>query len=530
MPRTTYLNCWLLVLPTLLAGCASMDPGASSIYTESQTASAPITTVKISPEPKAVTKPESVPIVTAPMAASKAVSQPPVTPLIGSKLITDTNLPEVIASKPLSLWERVRAGFAMPDLKNNLVTGKEKFYSSRPDYMQRMASRAGRYLYFILDEVENRGMPTEIALLPFVESAFNPQALSTAKASGMWQFIPGTGKDYGLKQTMFQDERRDVIESTRAALDYLSKLYGMFGDWHLALAAYNWGEGSVSRAIARNQRAGLATDYESLRMPNETQHYVPKLQAIKNIIATPEMFGITLPELDNEQYFTTITKTRDIDVKTAASFAEMSLEEFKALNPSFNKPLIVGATQPQIVLPVDKAEIFQRNLEQAKGPLSSFTAHRVSSKDRLDTIANQYHTSSDYLREINGIPKGARLKVGATVLVPRPSHIQKDIPGSIAENAILAYEPDRAGTRRVAVKVRKGDSLQSLARRHRVSVAQLKSWNSLEHDKLPAGKSMFIQVAASKARTKTAKKTMRQNTKTASKKTSGQNPVRVANR
>jgi membrane-bound lytic murein transglycosylase D len=507
-----------------------MDPGARPVYAEPQTVSVPLTTVKIAPEPKTVTKQELAPVVTAPMTVDKPVSLPAATPLIGPKLITDTNLPEVLAGKPLSLWERVRAGFAMPDLKSGLVSSKERFYSSRPDYMQRMAGRAGRYLYFILNEVENRGMPTEIALLPFVESAFNPQALSTAKASGMWQFIPGTGKHFGLRQTMFQDERRDVIESTRAALDYLSKLHAMFGDWHLALAAYNWGEGSVSRAIARNQRAGLATDYQSLRMPNETQQYVPKLQAIKNIIAAPEMFGIILPEIDNEQYFTTITKTRDIDVKTAARFAEMSIEEFKALNPSFNKPLIVGAMQPQIVLPVEKAEIFQRNLEQATEPLSSFTAHRVSSKDVLDTIASQYHTSADYLREINGIPKGVRLKVGTTVLVPRPSHMHKDIPESIAENAVLAFEPERPGTKRVAVRVRKGDTVQTLARRHRVTVAQLRHWNSLTGDKLPAGKSVFVHVTHSKARIQTAKKPVRTNSKIASKKTPGQNPVRVANR
>ncbi len=446
-------------------------------------------------------------------------------------LNTYLSLADVLASKPLNLWERIRAGFAMPDLKNELVSDKERFYATRPDYVQRMTSRAGRYLYFILNEVEARAMPTEIALLPFIESAFNPQALSSAKASGMWQFIPGTGKHFGLKQTLFQDERRDVIESTRAALDYLSKLHGMFGDWHLALAAYNWGEGSVSRAIARNQRMGSATDYENLRMPSETQHYVPKLQAIKNIIAAPEMFGIKLPDLDNEQYFTTITKTRDIDVTTAARFAELSLDEFRALNPSFNKPVIIGAMQPQIVLPVEKAEIFQRNLEQSTGPLSSFSAHRVSNKDRLDTIASQYRTSIDRLREINGIPKGVRLKVGATVLVPRPSHIQKDIPESIAENAVLSYEPERPATKRIGVKIRSGDTLQSVARRHRVTVAQLKAWNSIKNNKLQPGRPVYIHVAtASKKRTQVAKKSGTQKTATIRKKTPAKNPVRMAAR
>lgn len=441
------------------------------------------------------------------------------------------SLADVLASKPLNLWERIRASFAMPDLKNELVSDKERFYATRPDYVQRMTSRAGRYLYFILNEVEARGMPTEVALLPFIESAFNPQALSIAKASGMWQFIPGTGKHFGLKQTMFQDERRDVIESTRAALDYLSKLYSMFGDWHLALAAYNWGEGSVSRAIARNQRLGLATDYENLRMPSETQHYVPKLQAIKNIIAAPDMFGIKLPELDNEQYFTTITKTRDIDVTTAARFAELSLEEFRALNPSFNKPVIIGAMQPQIVLPVEKAEIFQRNLERSTGPLSSFSAHRVSNKDRLDTIASQYRTTIDRLREINGIPKGVRLKVGATVLVPRPSHIQKDIPESIAENAVLSYEPERPATKRIGVKIRSGDTLQSVARRHRVTVAQLKAWNSMKNNKLQPGRPVYIHVAvASKKRTQVAKKSATQKTAPVRKKIPAKNPVRLAAR
>lgn len=393
-----------------------------------------------------------------------------------------------------TVWERIRQGFAIPDLKNDLVTHKEAFYVSKPDYVQRMAERAGRYLYFIVEEVERRGMPTEIALLPFIESAFNPQAMSSAKASGMWQFIPGTGKHFGLKQTAFRDERRDVIESTHAALDYLSKLHDMFGDWHLALAAYNWGEGSVARAMSKNERAGLPTNYVNLKMPLETQQYVPKLQAIKNIVAAPEMFGLSLPEIENEQYFTTITKTRDIDVQTAAKFAGMSVEEFRKLNPSFNKPVIIGATQPQIVLPVDKAQQFQDNLNNASGSLSSYSAYKLASRETLDQIGKRFGTSAEELRQMNGIPHGMRVKVGATLLVPKPRHIDKEIPEAIAENAVLVFEPEQAATKRVKIKTRKGDTLASVAKRYRVSVAQLRGWNRGAPEKFKAGQTLAVQM------------------------------------
>jgi membrane-bound lytic murein transglycosylase D len=182
---------------------------------------------------------------------------------------------------PPDLWARIRRGFAMPNLDTELVRSQEQWYASRPDYIQRMTDRSRKYLFHIVEELERRNMPTELALLPFIESAFNPQAVSSARAAGMWQFMPATGKHYSLKQNVFRDDRRSVLESTRAALDYLQKLHGMFGDWHLALAAYNWGEGSVSRAIARNQRAGLGTSYLHLNMPNETRNYVPKLQAVR---------------------------------------------------------------------------------------------------------------------------------------------------------------------------------------------------------------------------------------------------------
>jgi membrane-bound lytic murein transglycosylase D len=210
------------------------------------------------------------------------------------------------------LWARVRRGFAMPELDGALVADRERWYASRPDYVERMTTRSSRYMFYIVEELERRGMPTEIALLPYVESAFNPQAVSSARASGMWQFMAATGKDFDLKQNLFRDDRRDVLASTRAALDYLTRLHAQFGDWQLALAAYNWGEGSVQRAIAKNRKAGLPEDYASLKMPEETRTYVPKLQAVKNIVADPARFGIVLPPLANHPYFLRVPIERDI--------------------------------------------------------------------------------------------------------------------------------------------------------------------------------------------------------------------------
>src|SRR5918999_4683136 len=220
------------------------------------------------------------------------------------------------------LWQRIRYGFAMPDLDNTLVREKTRYYAARPDYLQRIFDRSRLYLYHIVEEIEKRGLPTELALLPMVESAFNPMAYSRAHASGIWQFIPGTGKRFELEQNWWYDERRDIVESTNAALDYLEKLYEMHGDWHLALASYNWGENAVARAIAKNRSAGKPTDYESLPMPAETRHYIPKLQALKNIIANPEPLGINMGPIPNQPYFASITKLRDIDVQLAARLAE----------------------------------------------------------------------------------------------------------------------------------------------------------------------------------------------------------------
>ena len=404
---------------------------------------------------------------------------------------------QVLSIEELDVWQRIRNGFGIPNLDNPLVATQTNWYSTRPEYIQRTTTRASRYLFHVLQELEKRNMPTELALLPFIESAFNPEAFSSAKASGMWQFIPSTGLDFNLKQNMFKDERRDVLASTDAALTYLQKLHGMFGDWQLALAAYNWGEGSVGRAIKKNQAAGLPTDFNSLSalMPVETRNYVPKLQAVKNIIAAPAEYGITLPKAENQPYFVTIGKTRDIDLKVAAQLAEMPLADFKALNPQFNRPVITGSASTRILLPQANAEKFKFNLSQWNRPLSSWMAHTVDKRERIEAVAAMFGTDAQVLREVNHIGPNMRLKAGSTILVPKTARApETDIAADVAEHAVMAVEPDVPDTRRITVRVGRRDNLASIAQRYKVTVAQVKGWNNLHRDSLTRGQALHLQV------------------------------------
>lgn len=347
------------------------------------------------------------------------------------------------------LWDRIRDGLVLEEPESPLVIKHVRWYADRPDYVDRMMSRSSRYLFYIVEEVERRKMPMELALLPFIESAFNPQAFSRAKASGMWQFMPATGKDFKLTQNVFRDERRDVIQSTEAALDYLQRLYRMFGDWNLALAAYNWGEGNVSKAIRRNQAQGLPTDYLSLKMPDETRNYVPKLMAVKRIIQDPKAYGLNLPQMQNHPYFVIVTTERDIDVDLAAQFARMTVDEFKAMNPSFNKPVILGASDPQILLPYGRAESFQENLNAYKGRLSSWTAVRLGQRESVDQLAKRLDLDPHKIREINAIPKGMRIKAGSTIIIPKGNK-STDVPTHLAENASLKLEKEVAAKKKAA--------------------------------------------------------------------------------
>lgn len=382
-------------------------------------------------------------------------------------------------STPADLWDRIRRGFAMPDLQHELVQDREQWYASRPDYMQRMTERSSKYLFHIVEELERRGMPTELALLPYIESAFNPQAVSSAKAAGMWQFMPATGKDYELKQNLFRDDRRDLLASTRAALDYLQRLHRMFGDWHLALAAYNWGEGNVQRAIKRNISAGLPTDYLSLKMPDETRNYVPKLYAVRNIVAAPEVLGLSLPVIENHPYFVSVPLQRDMDVAVAARLAEIPLADFQALNPSMNKPVILAAGTPQVLLPYHNASRFMHNLERHRGPLATWTAWIVPRTMRPADAARQTGMSEASLREINRIPQRMLVKAGSTLLVPRSQAREQDVSESVADNAMMALAPDLPPMRRLVLKAGKRDTVASVARRYKVSASQVAQWNKV---------------------------------------------------
>ena len=420
------------------------------------------------------------------------------------------------ADPNINLWQRIRRGFAMPDLDTRAAANSTRWYAAQPEYIGRMAGRANLYLFHIVDEIERRGMPTELALLPFVESAMQPEAQSHAKAAGLWQFIPSTGRLYELEQSLWRDERRDVLESTRAALDYLQKLYDEFGDWHLALAAYNCGEGCVGRAVARAKARRQSTDYSQLRLPRETQGYVPKLQAIKNIVRDPAAHGVELPEIRNEPYFAVVRKTRDIDVETAARLAEMPADEFRALNPSFNRPVIVGAGQANILLPADRAEIFLANLaafESTGQPLASWTAYTVRITDTVENIAARAGVSADHLREANRIPRRHKLAAGSTVLIPRDESMADDIaPEKL--NAALSLVPERSSQRMITYRVRRGDTLSGVSRRYGVSIDEIVETNRLRSRELFAGQRLNLMVAARPA----AKSTVASAQKTGSRR------------
>jgi membrane-bound lytic murein transglycosylase D len=471
IPMTLLLRAAGLALTLWLTGCAGVPMAAP----EPAAAAPAVAHAPDTPAAPPPLQPRAAAPAPAPLPA--VIPSGPLQPLAVAE--APARITVVATEAPVDLWERIRIGYTMPSLDNDLVRRHEQWYATRPDYMQRMTDRSRKYLFHIVEELERRGMPTELALLPFIESAFNPNAVSSARAAGMWQFMPATGRDYDLKQNFFRDDRRDVLASTRAALDYLQRLYGMFNDWHLALAAYNWGEGNVGRAIQRNQRAGLGTRYTDLNMPDETRNYVPKLQAVKNIVGSPERYRTDLPVIENHPYFDTVTIERDIDVELAAKLADVRLEDFRALNPQLNRPVILAAGTPQILLPWDNAKVFQRNLKaHTEGRFASWTAWTVPGTMSVADAARRVGMTESELRAVNTIPPRMLIKGGSVLVVPRTAGHKGNVAEHLADNGQLSLAPE-VTLRRTAVKAGRNESVASIARRFRVTPAQVAQWNDV---------------------------------------------------
>jgi len=467
---------------------ASATPAQNVTPSASNGSAAPVTAAVSAASPDVLPAAPSAPVVL-PASSSAAPANANSTPAAEKPLLGVVG-EAIVETPPTDLWDRIRAGYAMPDLDDPLVAKWEKFYADRPDYVARIVDRSSKYMFYIVTELERRNMPLEIALLPMIESAFNPVAHSSAKAAGIWQFIPSTGTHFGMKQDWWADSRRDIVAATNGALEYLSKLNGMFGgDWQLALASYNWGEGSVGRAVQKSKARGLDGSYLSLDMPTETRNYLPKLQAVKNIIRNPAAFGLTIASVPNEPYFKTITLAHAMDLKRAAQLAEMTEADFVALNPAHNRPVIGGRKEFQVLLPVAKADAFIAHLESNEKPRVSWMAYRTRSGDRIEALAQRFGTTVAAIKSVNGMRSVApSLPAGYNLLVPSDGP-SEDALGSI-QNAVFTKFPEYVPPR--IHKVRRGETFAGIAKRYGVKPATLAQWNRMGKPSARAGQVLYI--------------------------------------
>jgi membrane-bound lytic murein transglycosylase D len=401
------------------------------------------------------------------------------------------------------LFDRMRAGFAFDEVQEPAIDTQLSWYEHNPEYLERVFQRAQRYMYHIVTEAESRGMPLEFALLPVVESAYEPFAYSSGRAAGLWQFIPGTGVRFGLKQDWWYDGRRDVIESTRAALDYLQALHDQFnGDWLLAIAAYNVGENNVQRELDYNIANGKKADFWHLRLPAETRAYVPKLLAMKRLMAEPERYGLEFAVIPNEPYFAVIDTDSQIDLKVAAQLAGTSYDELIALNPGFNR----WATDPdgpnRMLVPIDNADAFEAALRTlSANERVPYVSHDVARKETLAAIAKQYGVSAAVISHVNGL-KGNAVTPGETLKIPQ---ISGPLPDKVMLAALRVDRPetDRSGRkqRQIVYRVRAGETLSSIARRHGMPVSTLARLNNLDaQDTLVKGQRLVIKASARRYR------------------------------
>ena len=482
--RSALLTRLALVLATLsLAACATLDDASVGAYLA---APRPV------PEPVLQTPPPG-----PPFDETRAERAPP-SP--APSVLIPAAMPVVAA--PGDLMERVRSGFQIAEEDRSAIDVQLAWYERNPAYLDRVFGRASLYMHYIVEEVERRGMPMELALLPVIESAFEPFAYSKARASGLWQFIPDTGSRFGLPQNWWYDGRRDVIESTRAALDYLQFLHDEFeGDWLLAVAGYNCGENCVARAVARNRAAGLPTTFWDLRLPNETRAYVPKLLAMKRLVADPSMFGIEFSPIPNEPYFKKVSLGAQIDLRLAADLAGLSHEELSELNPAYHR----WATPPEgphaILLPIDSAELFQQNVTLlSPDELMRVTHHIVRAGESLPELASRYGTSVMTIRMLNGL-RDARIEPGMDLRVPSGT---TKLPEKVLRAAARVDGPEprtrsKRGRPEVHV-VRRGESIWAIARRNNMDPKTLMRLNGKKAgDKIMPGERLIVSRGGSGA-------------------------------
>jgi membrane-bound lytic murein transglycosylase D len=405
---------------------------------------------------------------------------------------------ETAAPGHTDLWARLRSGYALPEVSHKRIDQETDWYARHPNYLDRVAERARPYLYYIVEEAKRRGIPAEIALLPVVESAFKPFAYSHGRAAGIWQFIPGTGRMYGLKQNWWYDGRRDVYASTDAALRYLQRLHkNLNGDWLLALAAYNSGEGTVRKAIRRNKKKGKPTDFFSLRLPRETRGYVPRLLAIARIIKDPAAYDLELKSVPDTPYFSKVDIDAQIDLALAAEMAGIELDELYLLNPGYNRWATAPKGPHYLLLPVDKAEGFADKLaELPKDQRMRWAHHKVKSGETLSHIADKYRVSVALLKSSNKL-RGSFLRKGQNLVIPIASKSARTYRLSEAQRKQRTLNAPKSGRHKITHVVVAGDTFWDISRKYKVGVRELAKWNAMApRDTLRRGQKLVVWTKA----------------------------------
>jgi len=406
------------------------------------------------------------------------------------------------------VWQRIRGQLTFNVPENRRVAIQRDWYVKHPSYLNRVAKRAEPFLYYIVEELEKNNVPIELALLPIVESAFDPFAYSHGRASGMWQFVPGTGTRFGMKQNWWYDGRRDVIASTEGAIKYMKYLHKYFdGDWLLALAAYNSGEGRVRRAVKKNKSKGKNTDFWALDLPKETKAYVPKLLALADIIKRPEQFNLNLYEIANEEVISQVDIKSQIDLAKAATLADLSLTELQRLNPGFNR----WSTDPdgphRLLIPKHKVESFELNLAKlTKSDRLAWQRYKIKNGDNLGYIANKFHTSIELIRQVNGI-NGNQIRAGNHLLIP--------VAAKSLDSYILSQDQRIAKKQarpqkglKITHTVVSGDNLWDIGQHYKVNGRKIAKWNGFApRDTLKLGQKLVIwqKPSSSSKRAETAR-------------------------